>query len=121
MKTVLVDTNIILWTFSGGPDFRNAITEIAPSYDVAIPSCVISELEKLGTKQAKAALKYCKTLDIIDIGKGYTDKMLVLASENGYVIATNDRGLLEELGKKNLNALRIRGKTQLIPTESELI
>ena len=47
--------------------------------------------------------------------------MLVLASENGYVIATNDKGLLEELGKRGLNALRIRGKTQLIPTESELI
>ena len=121
MKTVLVDTNIILWTFSGGPDFKNAITDVAPGYDVAVPSCVISELEKLGTKQAKAALKYCKTLDVIDIGEGYADKMLVLASENGYVIATNDKGLLEELGKRGLNALRIRGKTQLIPTESELI
>ena len=121
MKTVLVDTNIILWTFSGGPDFWNAITDVAPGYDVAVPSCVISELEKLGTKQAKAALMYCKTLDIIDIGEGYADKMLVLASENGYVIATNDKGLLEELGKRGLNALRIRGKTQLIPTESELI
>ena len=121
MKTVLVDTNIILWTFSGGPDFRNEITKIAPGYNIAVPSCVISELEKLGTKEAKAALKYCKTLDIIDIGEGYADKMLVLASQNGYVIATNDKGLLEELGKRNLNALRIRGKTQLLPTESELI
>ena len=121
MKTVLVDTNIILWTCSGGPDFRNVIRDVAPGYDVAVPSCVISELEKLGTKQAKAALKYCKTLDIIDIGKGYADKMLVLASENGYVVATNDKGLLEELGKRGINALSIRGKTQLIATESELI
>jgi rRNA-processing protein FCF1 len=121
MKTVLVDTNIILWTFSGGPDFRNAITEVAPGYNVAVPSCVISELEKLGTKQAKAALEYCKTLDVIDVGEGYADKMLVTASENGYIIATNDKGLLEELEKKALNALRIRGKTRLIPTESELI
>ncbi len=121
MKTVLVDTNIILWTFSGGPDFRNAITEIAPGYNVAVPSCVISELEKLGTKQAKAALEYCKTLDVIDVGEGYADKMLVSASENGYIIATNDKGLLEELEKRALNALRIRGKTRLIPTESELI
>jgi rRNA-processing protein FCF1 len=121
MKTVLVDTNIILWTFSGGPDFRNAITEVAPGYNVAVPSCVISELEKLGTKQAKAALEYCKTLDVIDVGGGYADKMLVSASESGYIIATNDKGLLEELEKKALNALRIRGKTRLIPTESELI
>ena len=121
MKTVLVDTNIILWTFNGGPDFRNAITEIAPGYNVAVPSCVISELEKLGTKQAKAALKYCKTLDIIDIGEGYADKMLVSASERGYLIATNDKGVLEELKKRKLNALRIRGKNRLVATGSELI
>ena len=121
MKTVLVDTNLILWTFSGGPDFRNAITEVAPGYDVAVPSCVITELEKLGTKQAKTALEYCKTLDVIDIGKGYADKMLISASESGYVIATNDKGLLEELEKRSLNALRIRGKSRLIPTESELL
>ena len=121
MKTVLVDTNLILWTFSGGPDFRNAIAEVAHGYDVAVPSCVITELEKLGTKQAKAALEYCKTLNVIDIGGGYADKMLISASESGYVIATNDKGLLEELEKRALNALRIRGKTRLIPTESELI
>ena len=121
MKTVLVDTNLILWTFSGGPDFRNAIAEVAPSYDVAVPSCVITELEKLGTKQAKAALEYCKTLDVIDVGEGYADKMLVSASENGYIIATNDKGLLEELEKRALNALRIRVKTRLITTESEII
>ena len=30
MKTVLADTNIILWTFNGGPDFREAI-------DLAMP------------------------------------------------------------------------------------
>ena len=121
MKTVLVDTNLILWTFSGGPDFRNAIAEVASGYDVAVPSCVITELEKLGTKQAKTALEYCKTLDVIDIGKGYADKMLISASESGYVIATNDKGLLEELEKRSLNALRIRGKSRLIPTESELL
>ena len=47
--------------------------------------------------------------------------MLILASENGYIIATNDKDLLRELEKRGFNALRIRGKTQLIPTESELI
>ena len=47
--------------------------------------------------------------------------MLVSASEEGYVIATNDRGLLEELEKRKLSALRIRGKNKLIPTGSELI
>ena len=47
MKTVLVDTNIILWTFSGGPDFRSAIIDVAPGYVIAVPTCVIYDLEKI--------------------------------------------------------------------------
>ena len=63
MNTVLVDTNIILWTFSGGPDFREAILKVAPGWDLAIPSCVITELEKLESKEAKAALEMCNAFE----------------------------------------------------------
>ena len=55
MKTVLVDTNIILWTFNGGPDFREAIANIAPNYNLVIPTCIMFELEKLNTKESLAA------------------------------------------------------------------
>ena len=37
MKTVLVDTNIVLWTFTGGPDFIKAIKEAAPGFELAVP------------------------------------------------------------------------------------
>ena len=47
MKEVLPDTNIILWTFSGGIDFREAIAAAAPNFDIKIPTCVIDELKKL--------------------------------------------------------------------------
>ena len=117
MKTVLADTNIILWTFSGGPDFREAISEAAPGWKLAVPSCVITELEKLNSKDAKTALKICKTLKIIDIGNGYTDTMLIDAAKNGYLIATNDKEMLSELKSLKLNALKIREKNKLVPTE----
>ena len=117
MKTVLTDTNIILWTFNGGPDFREAIDEVMPGATVGIPSCVISELKKLETKEARTALKFCKDMNIIDIGTGYTDDMLFEAAQNGNIIATNDKDLLERLKKLNLNALKIREKTKLVPTD----
>ena len=117
MKTVLPDTNIILWTFSGGPDFREAISKAAPGWNLAIPSCVITELEKLETKDARAALNICKSLEIIDIGEGYTDTMLIDAAKNGYLIATNDKEMLSELKSLKLNALKIREKNKLISTE----
>ena len=117
MKTVLTDTNIILWTFNGGPDFREAIAKAIPDAKIAIPSCVISELEKLKTRDAKTALEFCKDMNIVDIGNGYADDMLLDAAQNGNIIATNDKDLLGRLKKLNLNALKIREKTKLILTE----
>ena len=32
MRTVLVDTNIVLWTFDGGADFVEALQEVADSW-----------------------------------------------------------------------------------------
>ena len=119
MKTVLVDTNIILWMFDGGADFIEALQDVAPGFDVAIPNCVISELEKLGTKNAKAALKYCEKMNIIDIGSGYADEMLLEASAKGYVIATNDKQILDQLTERGTMAIRIRGKKRLMVTGSE--
>jgi|TARA_B100001750_G_C15452351_1_gene569624 rRNA-processing protein FCF1 len=121
MKTVLVDTNIVLWTFSGGGDFIEAINEAAPGFEIAVPECVITELEKLGTNEAKAALAYCENVKTIDIGTGYADEMLINASKKGYIIATNDKELLEKLMKRKSNALRIKGKNRLMVTGSELI
>ena len=118
MKTVLVDTNIVLWMFDGGADFIEALQDVAPGFDVAIPNCVISELEKLGTKNAKAALKYCEKMNIIDIGSGYADERLLEASAKGYVIATNDKQILDQLTEKGRTTIRIRGKKRLMITGS---
>jgi len=46
MNIVLPDTNIILWTFNGGIDFREAIISVAPGYKIMIPTCVLDELKK---------------------------------------------------------------------------
>ena len=117
MKAVLTDTNIILWTFNEGPDFREAIQNVMPGADIAVPTCVISELKTLNTKESKAALEMCKKIKIIDIGKGYVDDLLVEAAKNGHLIATNDKELLNRLKDLKLNALKIREKNKLISTE----
>ncbi len=117
MKAVLTDTNIILWTFKEGPDFREAIHDVVPGAEIAVPTCVISELEALGTKESRAALEMCKQMKMEDIGNGYVDELLVEAAKNGHLIATNDKELLNRLKVLNLNALKIREKTKLISTE----
>ena len=117
MKIVLTDTNIILWTFSGGPDFREAILEAMPGAKINIPTCVITELEKLNTKEARAALKLCQTLESKNIGNGYADDMLVEAAKKGDIVVTNDKELLKRLKTLKINALKIREKNKLVSTE----
>ena len=117
MKAVLTDTNIILWTFSEGPDFREAILNVVPGAEIAVPTCVISELKNLNTKKSKAALEMCKKMKMKDIGNGYVDDLLVEAAKKGHLIATNDKELLNRLKDLKLNALKIREKNKLISTE----
>tara|TARA_B100001250_G_scaffold411513_1_gene440357 strand:+ start:501 stop:860 length:360 start_codon:yes stop_codon:yes gene_type:complete len=119
MKIVLPDTNIILWTFNGGIDFREAIFEVAPDYQIMIPTCVLSELGKLENKQSAAALSFCEKMETIDIGEGYADDLLIKSAKKGYLIATNDKEILTHLKNEGINALRIREKNKLIMTERQ--
>ena len=119
MKVVLPDTNIILWTFQNGPDFREEIRRTAPGYTIRIPTCIIDELQKLDTKQSRAALGLCERIESIDIGSGYADDLLVSAAKEGYLIVTNDMEILNKLKSNRINALRIREKTKLMYTEIE--
>ena len=119
MKIVLPDTNIILWTFNGGIDFREAINSAAPNYHIRIPTCILEELKKLKNKKSIAALAFCEKMKTIDIGKGYADNLLIKAAKKGHLIATNDKEILSHLKKEKINALRIREKNKLIMTETQ--
>ena len=118
MKVVLPDTNIILWTFNGGTDFREAIANVAPNYEIRIPTCVIDELKKLKTKQSIAALALCSKIKSIDIGAGYADNLLIESAKKGYLIATNDKEILLKLKSNGISAIRIREKNRLIMMEN---
>ena len=119
MTLVFPDTNIILWPFAGGPDFREAIDEALPGADIRIASCVLEELELLGTPDAKSACKLCQTLAVINLGLGDVDSVLLEAARRGAVVATNDRELIERILDNHGRVLRPRGgyKLELQPAE----
>ena len=118
MNIVLPDTNIILWTFSGGVDFREAIALVAPNHEIRIATCVLDELKKMKIKKSTAALAFCSKMKTIDIGTGYADDLLVKSAEKGYLIATNDKEILLSLKAKGINAIRIREKNKLTVMEN---
>ena len=120
MKTILVDTNIILWTFNGGPDFREVIADIAPHYNLIIPTCIMLELEKLNTNESLAGLEICKKMEQKNIGEGYADDMLISDAKEGHIIATNDKDILKQLKLLQINALKIREKNKMVFTEGDV-
>ena len=113
MTLVFPDTNIILWPFAGGPDFREAIDEALPGADIRIASCVMEELELLGTPDAKSACELCQELAVINLGLGDADSVLLEAARRGAVVATNDRELIERIHSHGGKVLRPRGGHRL--------
>ncbi|OIR10236.1 MAG: hypothetical protein BEU05_01645 [Marine Group III euryarchaeote CG-Bathy2] len=119
MTLVFPDTNILLWPFAGGPDFREAINEAMPGCDIRIASCVLEELEMLGTHDAKSAAEFCQTMMVINLGIGGVDNVLLEAARRGAVVATNDRELINRILDNRGRVLRPRGgyKLELLPAE----
>ena len=119
MTLVFPDTNILLWPFAGGPDFREAILKALPDADIRIVTCVLDELEVLGTPDAKSASELCQNLSIINLGLGDVDSVLVEAARRGAVVATNDRELIERIRSCGGKVLRPRGghKLELQPAQ----
>ena len=119
MPLVFPDTNILLWPFVGGPDFREAINEALPGAAIRIASCVLEELEMLGTPDAKSAAEFCQKLTVINLGIGGADNVLLEAARRGAIVATNDRELIERILNSHGRVLRPRGgyKLELQPAE----
>ena len=119
MTLVFPDTNILLWPFAGGPDFREAINDAIPGADIRIPSCVIEELEMLGTPDARSAAEFCQKMTVINLGIGGVDNVLLETARRGAIVATNDRELIERILTSHGRVLRPRGgyKLELQPAE----
>ena len=120
MKTVLLDTNIILTCIKQKIDFFDDLEFMGMK--ILIPKQVIKEIEKLTkSKQklrfredAKLALKILEKNDFqkVDIGKGHVDKRIKLFADEHpeMLVATLDKGLQEKL--KNSKII-IREKKRL--------
>ena len=113
MTLVFPDTNIVLWSFADGPAFREAINEALPDADIRIASCVLEELDILGTPDAKSALELCRSLTVINLGLGDVDSVLLETARRGAVVATNDRELIERIHSCGGKVLRPRGGHRL--------
>jgi len=112
MKRVIFDTNFLVDLCRFRIDMDELDNIVEEPFELCTLESVIKELEKLGTKEAKVALKLieAENIKILKFGMANTDNALVeLAKTNDVIVATNDRELRKRLGK----AIYIRAKKHL--------
>lgn len=121
---VLLDTNILLAPFQGGPDLLAALADAVGAARPVVPEPVMAELRALARsrREARAALRLIElwfsqgrvtTLagpSTEGGDRGSVDEALAdLAASHGALIATNDRGLIRLAASRGVGVLRLSG------------
>jgi rRNA-processing protein FCF1 len=116
MKKIIFDTNFLLVPIQLRIDIYDKLTA-----EFFTTSRCIEELEIMARKktraglQARAAMILAKAKDVQVLKtEGKTDESLIsTAKEGGYMVATNDKGLLKKLKEADIRTIRIRQKKLL--------
>lgn len=115
MYTIVLDTNIILYTLKYKVDLLEELKRICNfNYEVKILDKTLKELEN--KSNGKLALSWInkKNIKLINTkNSGYVDDLLLKLDKN-YIIATNDKDLKRKLRKKNHPIITLRQKKYLI-------
>ena len=112
---VLLDTNSLIYSLKNRVDIQLILNFKFNIFRIAVPECVIRELENLSTSvpYAKGALLLSKRFEIIP-ARGHGDNCLIdTALDVGYSVLTNDRKLIERLREKGVSCLTIKGKNDI--------
>ncbi|MCC6013016.1 MAG: PIN domain-containing protein [Candidatus Verstraetearchaeota archaeon] len=118
-KPVLLDTNIIIYAVSEPFDLISQLRELGFSNIIIIES-IKKELEKLLTKGnnkerkfAKLALDLCKKFKIEKdppVAGSIDDKIIHIAKDKGYIVATSDFLLRKRLKELGLTTIYLKDK-----------
>ena len=122
MKTVLIDTNLLVECAKRKIDIHSELTRILNfGFEVAILDRTMEELDEIiarGKKEGQAA-KLAKTIlmtkrvTIIPTAGGHTDKLLLDRADENHLVATQDAELKRKLKKKGQSVIVIRGLKKL--------
>ncbi len=98
MKTIVLDTNFLIYCAKFRIDFFTEIDRICSfSYKIAVLDKTVQELEKLQPKELNLLRKFLEKVEILTSKENYVDKELIRLSQEGFVIATQDKELKQGL------------------------
>ncbi len=115
MKTIVLDTNFLIYCAKYKIDFFSEIERICNFlYKLTVLDKTIEELDKVRPKELKLIKKYLEKIDKIKAKENYVDKDLIRLSKEGCIIATQDRELKKQLNSpiiiiRKKKCLQLRG------------
>jgi rRNA-processing protein FCF1 len=115
LPLVLLDTNALLMPFQLGMDLEGEIERVLGRCRIAVPEAVMAELRSMPPtlREARAALQLAGRFETLPSRGMGDDAVLELASREGAVVVTGDRGLIDRLREAGLRVLRPRQRTLL--------
>ncbi|MBS3168244.1 ribonuclease VapC [Candidatus Woesearchaeota archaeon] len=98
MKTIIVDTNFLIYCAKFKIDFFSEIDRLMlTNYKIVTLNTIIEELEKVKPKELKLIKRFLEKVEIIKTNEKKVDKELQFLSSKDFIIATQDRELKQKL------------------------
>ncbi|MEM3421089.1 MAG: hypothetical protein QXT02_02535 [Candidatus Hadarchaeum sp.] len=118
---VIADTSFLMIPGMFGIDvFRELDRLLDRSYELLVPSPVVSELERISRQgkpkerlAAKLGLTLIKRGSVIDVGGEADESIVKLATERKCMVGTSDLDLRKKLRSRGIDVIYLRGKSHL--------
>ncbi len=116
VRALVIDANGLMMPFQFRLNLDREITRLLGEVPVLVPESVLGELDRLGTKEAKAALALAHKYDVVATELNGDDAVIDVAERHSGAVLTNDRELIGRLKERAIPVLRLRSGHFLVLT-----
>ncbi len=113
-QKVVLDTNALLMAFQFEINIEVELERLLGSYEILIPSAVITELNCICSQEARAALSLAARYSEVE-SHGMGDHAILRAAvAMDAVLVTNDKRLIKQAKERGLRIIRLRQRKYLV-------
>ncbi len=117
VRALVLDSNGLLMPFQFRLNIDREIERLLGEVRVLVPSSVLGELNRMGSKEAKSALALASKYEAVQTALSGDDAVIEVAERFSAAVLTNDRELIGRLKAKGIPVLRLRSGRFLVMSE----
>jgi rRNA-processing protein FCF1 len=117
---VLLDTSVLIYLVEKPSSFLEELDAKVGRVELCVPAAVVRELEGLTqgrgekAKKAKEALAFAEGLRVVECPGEADDAIVSIAQQEGAIVGTLDKELLDSLRRKEVAVATLRGDRLLL-------